>query len=413
MTALPEHGRSAAAVLDDLDRMASEDVDWRSGRAFSLAYHAGPDVEALAELAHARFAGSNLLNVAAFPSLRTMQSDVLAMVGEMLHAGPGAAGSITAGGTESILLAVKAARALARAERGIDRPRLVLPTTAHAAFEKAAADYGVRSVRVDVGPDFRAVPGAIEAAIDADTVLVACSAPSYPQGVVDPVGEIAAIAAARGVPCHVDACMGGLTLPMMERAGEAVRPFDFRVPGVTSISVDLHKYGYAPKGISVLLHRDKRRRAFQAFTTDNWLGGFYGSLGVLGTRGGGPLAAAWAVMNHLGADGYLRLAREAREATLELVGVLRGRPGVRLLAEPDATLLAFAFEDADAFAVGDGLRRRGFWVDQQAPPPSLHCTVNAVHRRVVGEFAQALASAHEEARASGARSEATAYGRAE
>jgi len=413
VTALPPRGRSAAAILDDLDRLSRDDVDWRSGRAFSLAYHAGPDVEALAELAHARFAGSNMLNVAAFPSLRAMQADVLAMVGDLLHAGPAAAGSITSGGTESLLLAVKAARGLARAERGVERPRMVLPTTAHAAFEKAAADYGVESVRVPVGPDFRAVPAAIEAAIDDDTVLVACSAPSYPQGVVDPVAEIAAVAASRGLPCHVDACMGGLVLPMLERAGEPVTPFDFRVPGVTSMSVDLHKYGYAPKGVSVLLHRDKRRRSFQAFSTDNWLGGFYGSLGVLGTRGGGPLAAAWAVMNRLGAEGYLGLASEARAATLELAGALRERRGVRLLAPPDATLLAFGFDDADAFAVGAALARRGFWVDQQSPPPSLHCTVNAVHRGVICDFLAALDEAHEEVRRSGSRAEAKAYGRAE
>ncbi|MFM7737419.1 MAG: pyridoxal phosphate-dependent decarboxylase family protein [Alphaproteobacteria bacterium] len=413
MTGLPPTGRSAAAILDDLDRLSRDDVDWRSGRAFSLAYHAGPDVEALAELAHARFAGANLLNVAAFPSLRAMQADVLAMVGDLLHAGPSAAGAITAGGTESLLLAVKAARGRGRAERGIERPRMVVPTTAHAAFEKAAVDYGVEIVRVPVGEDFRAVPAAMAAAIDDRTVLVGCSAPAYPQGVVDPVAEVAAIAAEQGISCHVDACMGGMTLPMLERLGESVPPFDFRVPGVTSISVDLHKYGYAPKGVSVLLHRDKRLRAWHAFTTDAWLGGFYGSLGVLGTRGGGPLAAAWAVMNHLGADGYLRLAHEARTATTRLADALESRPGVRLLARPDATLLAFAIEDADTFAVGDALARRGFWVDQQAPPPSLHCTVNAVHRDRVDEFLAALADAHEEVRASGRTAAGKAYGRAE
>jgi len=413
MTTLPARGRSAASILDDLDRLSRDDVDWRSGRAFSLAYHAGPDVEAIAELAHARFAGANLLNVAAFPSLRAMQADVIAMVGDLLHAGPEAAGSVTSGGTESLLLAVKAARGLGRAERGVDRPRMIVPTTAHAAFEKAAVDYGVEIVRVPVGPDFRAVPSAMEAAIDDRTVLVGCSAPAYPQGVVDPVSEIAAIASSRGIPCHVDACMGGLTLPLLERLGEPVPPFDFRVAGVTSISVDLHKYGYAPKGVSVLIHRDKRRRAHQAFATDAWLGGFYGSLGVLGTRGGGPVAAAWAVMNHLGLEGYLRLVREARAATLEIAEALASRPGVRLLARPDATLLAFTIEDADTFAVGHALGRRGFWLDQQAPPPSLHCTVNAVHRGVTGAFLEALAESHDEVRASGATAGAKAYGRAE
>ena len=410
---LPPRGRSAAAILDALDGLSRADVDWRSGRAFSLAYYAGPDVAALADLAHARFQATNLLNVAAFPSLRVLQAEIIEMVSGLLHGGPGAAGSITSGGTESLLRAVKAARGWGRAERGIERPQMVLPTSAHAAFEKAARDYGVESVRVAVREDFRADPAAIAAAIRPETVLVACSAPSYPQGVVDPVSEIAAIASARGIPCHVDACMGGITLPMLERIGESVRPFDFRVPGVTSMSVDLHKYGYTAKGASVLLHRDKHRRAHQAFATDDWLGGFYGSLGILGTRGGGPVAAAWAVMNHLGEDGYLRLTRAARTATLQLAEGLRSRPGVRLLVPPDATLLAFGFADADAPAVGKALARRGWWVDDQGPPPSLHCTVNAVHGPVVEAFLEALDEALVEVRAAGATADARGYGRAE
>jgi glutamate/tyrosine decarboxylase-like PLP-dependent enzyme len=406
---LPAKGMSAAAILDEIDALQAHDVDWKAGRAFSLAYYAGPDVLALATEAHARLQSANALNVAAFPSLRRMQADVVAMVADLVHGGAEAAGFMTSGGTESILLAVKAARSRAR-ERGIRAPEMVLPASAHAAFEKAAAYFDVRSVRVPVRADYRADVGAMADAITGDTALLVASAPQYPQGVIDPVAEIAELAAACGASCHVDACMGGIVLPMLERLGRRIEPWDFRVPGVTSISVDLHKYGYTAKGASVVLHRTKELRKHQTFATDNWLGGLYASSGILGTKSGGPIAAAWAVMRHLGENGYLRLTRTAREATEALVAGLRTLPGVRILAEPDTTLVAFTCDDTDVAAVGDALGRRGWMVDQQKPPPSLHCMVNAVHARVIPEFLADLSAALDEARASAAKGELRAYG---
>jgi len=409
---LPKTGTAADALLTQLDALQQRDVDWKSGRAFSLAYYAGPEVLALATEALARFQSTNALNVAAFPSLKRMQAEVVEMVADLLHGGPAAAGFMTSGGTESILLAVKAARARGR-ERGIRAPEMVLPTSAHAAFEKGAAYFDVRSVRVPVGADFRADAAAMAAATTPNTVLLVASAPQYPQGVVDPVAEIAALAAARDVNCHVDACMGGITLPMLERLGYPIAPFDFRVPGVTSMSVDLHKYGYTAKGASVILHRNKALRKHQTFTTDNWLGGLYGSSGVLGTRSGGPIAAAWAVLHHLGEDGYLRLTRAARAATEALIAGLRATPGVRVLGEPEATLVAFTIDDADPFAVGEALFRRGWMLDQQQPPPSLHCTVNAVHAAVIPELLADLRVCLDAVRAAAARGEQQAYGTVE
>src|SRR5512143_139658 len=248
---LPSKGVAANAVLEQLAALQAGDVDWKSGRAFSLAYHAGADVLALATEALARFQSANALNVDAFPSLRRMQSEVVEMIAGLLHGGPEAAGFMTSGGTESILLAVKAARTRGRA-RGVTAPEMVLPASAHAAFEKGAAYFDVRSVRVAVSADYKADAAAMAAAITPNTVLLVASAPAYPQGVVDPVAEIAALAAARDINCHVDACMGGITLPMLERLGYAVPPFDFRVAGVTSMSVDLHNYGYTTKGDKVI-----------------------------------------------------------------------------------------------------------------------------------------------------------------
>jgi glutamate/tyrosine decarboxylase-like PLP-dependent enzyme len=406
---LPTTGRPAEDILADLNALQGHDIDWKSGRAFSLAYYAGEDVYRLAQEAHARFLSTNALNVAAFPSLRRMQDDVVKMTADLLHGGPEAAGFMTTGGTESILLAVKAARGRGQ-QRGITQPEMVLPTSAHAAFEKGAEYFGVKSVRVPVRADYRADPDAMARALTANTVLLVASAPQYPQGVIDPIGEIAALAQARDINCHVDACMGGMTLPMLERLGYPVPPFDFRVPGVTSMSVDLHKFGYTAKGASVILHRNRELRKHQTFVTENWLGGLYASSGVLGTKSGGAIAAAWAVLNYLGEDGYLRLAKVAREATEALAAGLRRIPGVRVLAEPDATLVAFTFDEVDAFAVGAALHKRGWYVDQQKPPPTLHCTVNAVHATVIDEFLAALNDAVTEVRAARATAEQKAYG---
>ena len=399
-------------MLADLDDLQSDDVDWKGGKVFSLAYYAGEEIYDVARAANDRFLSTNALNPAAFPSLRRMQSEVVETVAGWLGGGPDAAGFMTTGGTESLLMAVKAARERG-AERGIREPEMVLPVSAHAAFEKGAHYFGVRSVRVPVGDDFRADPGALSEAVNDRTVLVVGSAPQYPQGVIDPIEDIAALAAERDINCHVDACMGGVTLPFLRRLGEDIPPFDLSVPGVTSISVDLHKYGYTAKGASVIVHRDKQLRQHQTFVTDNWTGGLYGSSGVLGTKSGGPIASAWAVLQHVGEDGYLRLTSAAREATLRLRARLEAVPGLRVLGATPVTLVSFTFEDLDPFAVADLVARDGWYCDRQAPPPSLHCTVHAGHAATVDRFADAVSAAASDVAASSARGSAGAYGSVE
>ncbi len=389
---------SSEAIFAHLDELKQHDVQWRDGRVFTLVYYAGADVLAVAEEAYRRYASENALNTDAFPSLRTIQADVVAIVADWLQAGEGA-GFMTSGGTESILMAVKAARERGRKEFGITEPNIVLPTSAHAAFEKGCYYFGVESRRTAVGADWRADVAAMEAAVDDNTVLIVGSAPQYPQGVIDPISEIAALAAARNVSCHVDACMGGVTLTYLARLGEPIPAWNFAVPGVTSISVDLHKYGYTAKGASVIVYRNKRLRGYQTFVTDNWLGGVYGSSGVLGTKGGGSMAAAWAVMHSLGDEGYLRVTAAARRACLQLAAGVRTFPELAIRAEPPATLLAFgAADDAqlDIFAVADALRRRGWYVDRQGPPPSLHCTVSVVHEGKIEAFVTDLRASVDE-----------------
>ncbi len=414
--ALPSIGLGRDEILDRLDQMKSNDVRWRDGHAFTLAYNAGDDVIAVAEEAYRRFSSENALNTDAFPSLRAIQADVVGIVAEWLNAGTEGAGFMTTGGTESLLMAVKAARERGRNERNITRPNVVLPTSAHAAFEKGCYYFGLESRRVPVSADWKADVDAMAAAIDDDTVLVVGSAPQYPQGVIDPIPGIAALAAERDINCHVDACMGGVTLTYLRRLGHDIPPWNFEVPGVTSVSVDLHKYGYTAKGASVIMHRSKQLRAYQTFLTDNWLGGFYGSSGVLGTKSGGAMGAAWAVLHYLGDDGYRRVTAAARSACEELAAAIAATPELTLRAQPEATLLAFgaaAPADLDVFAVADGLWRRGWYLDRQGPPESLHCTVNAVHVGKINAFIADLRACIDEVRAANTSGDQGAYGTVE
>lgn len=383
-------GVSADQTFDEMESFRSHDVRWRDGRVFTLAYSAGPEALAVAEEAYRRFSGENALNTAAFPSLKRMQSDVVDTVAGWVHGDDNTAGFMTSGGTESLVLVVRAAVKRAQREgRLSDRPNMVLPTSAHAALEKGADYFGVESRRVPVGDDWRADVDAMRAAVDSNTILVVGSAPQYPQGVIDDISSIAAIARDNNINCHVDACMGGVTLPYLEKLGEPIAPWDFRVDGVTSISVDLHKYGYASKGSGVLLHRDKTLRNDQVFMTDNWLGGMYGSSGILGTKSGGSIASSWAVMRFLGEDGYLRVTQSARTTALAIASHISSVDSLQLRATPDATLLAFGARDEkrhDIFALADALVARGWYFDRQGPPPTLHLTVNALHESTYRDF---------------------------
>jgi glutamate/tyrosine decarboxylase-like PLP-dependent enzyme len=319
-----------------------------------------------------------------------MQQQVVDIVSGWVHGDDATAGFMTSGGTESLVLAVRSARKRAEREgRNLKRMNMVLPSSAHAAFEKGADYFEVESRRVPVGADWRADVNAMRDACDDETILIVGSAPQYPQGVIDPIAEISEIASQRDINCHVDACMGGVTLTYLERLGEPIAPWDFRCDGVTSISVDLHKYGYTSKGSGVLLHRNKALRSDQTFITDNWLGGFYGSSGILGTKSGGPIASSWAVLHYLGDDGYERVTKSARESAIRISKHIANHPDLDLRAVPDSTLLSFGTKDPnrhDVFAIADRLIAGGWFLDKQTPPASIHLTVMANHAPHVEEF---------------------------
>ncbi len=409
----PDSGLPAPEVLAALSELARDDADWRAGRTFSLVYNAGAEVNALLEGAYRLFLQTNALSVTAFPSLRRLEAEVVAMTADLLHA-PEPAGTLTSGGTESICMAVKAARDHARAERpDIQLPEMVLPVSAHPAFHKAAHYFGVRAVPVPVGPDFRADVAAMAAALTPHTILLVGSAPGFPHGVIDPIAELAALAAARGLWFHVDACVGGFQLPFLEALGEPIPPFDFRLPGVTSMSADVHKYGFAAKGASVVLYRSKALRRFQFFAYVDWPGGIYGSPSLAGARGGGPIAAAWAVFKTLGRPGFLRLADVMRQTTKRLQRGITALPGWQLLGEPAMSVFACAHESADVYAVAEDLEHRGGWrLDRLQNPPGLHFMVSPAHAAHVDEFLTdfAAATAAAAARPAGAADMAAMYG---
>jgi sphinganine-1-phosphate aldolase len=399
VTTIPARGRPAAEILAELDARKARDVDWRGGRVFSLVYHAGRAHEELLARAHAAFASANLLNPMAFAGLRQLERELVEMAGRLLHCS-GAVGVATAGGTESILCAVAAYRDRARRERPwIRRPELVAPVTIHPAFDKAAHYFGVRLVKIPIGPDLRADVRAAARAIGRRTIGLVASAPQYPHGVVDPIGELGALAQERGLPLHVDACVGGFLLPWLERLGRPVPRWDFRVPGVASISADLHKFGYAAKGASVLLWRSIEAMRHQIFVATDFPGGIYASPTLLGTRPGGPIAAAWAALHALGEDGYLALAAAAADAADRLRAGIAAIPGLALLGRGDATIVAYtATPGLDVYALADRLEARGWTVDRQHRPASIHLTVTANHGPIVDAYLADLAAAAGEVR---------------
>lgn len=372
---------STDALFARLESYRARDVDWRAGRAFAYVFHAGREAEEVAKRAYMMFLSENALDPTAFPSLPRLENELVAMVARHLGGGPDTVGSFTSGGTESILLAVKAARDLARAQRPeVTRPTIVLPLSAHAAFHKAAHYLGLEVVQTALDPvTLAADPEALAAAITADTVLVVASAPSYAHGVIDPIEEIGRIALARGVPFHVDACVGGFLLPYFARAGAEVPPFDLSVPGVTSISVDLHKYAFAPKGASLVLYADEALRRAQLYACARWTG--YGVVNptVQSTKSGGPLAGAWAVLHHLGDPGYAEIARALLAGTRRLIAEVEAIPELRIVGRPGMSLIAFASDELDVFAVADLMSERGWFVQPQLPiggcPASVHLTI--------------------------------------
>jgi sphinganine-1-phosphate aldolase len=404
---LPTGGLTRTEVTRLVERMAAaEERTWQDGYASGAVYHGDPEHVAFLSDIYRAQSQSNPLHPDLWPSVTKFEAEIVAMTASMLgadQAAPGTpvVGTVSSGGTESILLAMKSYRDFARERRGIAAPEIAAPVTAHAAFDKAARFFDMPLVRVPVDGGFRADPGALAAAVTERTAVVVGSAPTFPHGVIDPIPEIAALAADRGVGCHVDTCLGGFILPWAERLGYPVPVFDFRLPGVTSMSADTHKYGYAAKGSSVVLYRGGELRQFQYYTVTDWPGGLYLSPTFAGSRPGALSATCWAAMISIGESGYTEAARRILDTGARIRDGIAAIGGLHVLGEP-LWVIAFGADDGlDVYQVMESMSHRGWSLNGLQRPAAVHIAVTLRHTLpgVADRFLADLAGSVEEVRA--------------
>ncbi len=379
---IPQNGLSKEEILSALQAFKAHDMDWKAGKVWCYVYNPGEDPAEVTREAYVSYLSENGLDPTVFPSLLKVETDVVRAVINLLHGDSNAVGHLTSGGTESIMLAVKTARDKARVERSeVTQPEMVLPKTAHAAFHKAAHYLSVKPIVVDIDPQtFKVRAEDMRAAITPNTIMLVASAPSYSQGVIDPIEEIGKIAQEADLLFHVDACVGGLHLSFMRKLGYDVPDFDFSVPGVTSISTDLHKYGYAAKGCSAILYRSKDIRKYQIFASTDTTGYTLINPTMLSSRTGGPMAGAWAILNFLGEEGYKKIVQEVQEATKNLIDGVNSIEGLQVLGEPVMSMFSFKSDVVNVYQLADEMSKRDWYIQGQFSTPftprNLHISVN-------------------------------------
>ncbi len=401
---LPGEGLARDAVLGQMrDLSALEEPRWQEGFASGAVYHGDQGHIRFLNEIYALYSQSNPLHSDLWPSSAKYESEVVSMTARMLGAeqatGEEICGVVSSGGTESILLAMKTYRDRAREQKGIKHPEMIVPVTAHAAFDKAAQYFNIRIVHVPVDREFRADVAAVREAVTRNTVVLVGSAPSFPHGMVDPIQELSELARSRRIGFHTDACLGGFVLPWAEKLGYPVPAFDFRLPGVTSISADTHKYGYAPKGTSVVLYRGRELRRYQYFKAADWPGGLYFSPTFAGSRPGALSAACWAALLTMGQSGYLEASRRILETAALIKNGIRKIPDLRILGDP-LWVIAFASDNLDIYRVMDVMSRRQWSLNGLHRPPCVHLCVTLRHTQpgVAERFVADLRAAVEHVR---------------
>ena len=404
-TRLPETGRDRDDVIADVSALAeAEHREWSDGYASGAVYHGDSEHIDFLNQVYSLQSQSNPLHLDLWPSGMKFESEIVSMTAGMLgarvaaQAGDEIVGTVTSGGTESIIMAMKAYRD----RSGMEKPQMVVPNSAHVAFDKAAAYFGFEQVRVPVGDDFRADVDEMAKAMTKRTVVVVGSTPGFPHGVIDSIAELSDMARERGVGFHADACLGGFILPWAERLGYDIPPFDFRLPGVTSMSADTHKYGYAAKGTSVVLYRGRDLRRHQFHVATEWPGGLYYSPTLAGSRPGGLLAAAWAALVSMGEDGYTRATKAILETGAEIKTGIQDIDGLYVLGDP-LWVVAFGSDDVDIYEVTAKMAEHGWSLNGLHHPPAVHIAVTLRHTRpgVAGRFLTDLANSVADARAAG------------
>lgn len=381
LRSLPSKGLPKEVILAETKvHLGLGELDWKGGAMSGTVYNSSTELGELMTKVYGLAAWTNPLHSDAFPGLRKMEAEVVRMACSLFHGSEESVGCVTTGGTESIILACKAYRDLARAERGIEVGEILAPVTAHAAFDKAADLLGMRIKHVPVDEVTKRVKVEVmRRMITSSTAMLVGSAPQFPHGSIDGIGEIAALGARFGLPVHVDACLGGFLVVFMEEAGFPIPLFDFRLPGVTSISADTHKYGFAPKGSSVVLYREAKYRDHQWFCIPDWPGGIYATPTIGGSRSGAIVAACWAALRYFGREGYIQTTRDIVTTTRKIAAAVRAIPGLAVTGCPDVSVVAFDSPTFNIYAVNDGMKGRGWALNALQAPPCLHLAVTVTH----------------------------------
>lgn len=385
---MPEHGRDWDDIHTEMMSRGGGDAKWRDGKTAVYVFNAGEEIAAIQREAYAAYMSENGLGPLAFPSLDQMEKEVVAMGLDLLHGPEGSTGAMTSGGTDSITMAIKTARDYARSQgRARDRANVVLPYSAHLAFDKAShlMDIEIRRIPVRTDGTYEADVAAMEAACDADTIMMVGSAPNFPHGIIDPIEALGEAATRKGVWMHIDACVGGYFAPFARMNGVDVPPFDFEVPAVCSMSADLHKYGYAAKGASTVLFRSAELYKFMPFDLACWSGAPMKTPTLAGTRPGGAISAAWAIMNYLGKDGYRRLQGKVCDTRQRMDDGVKAL-GFEVLGNPILGLIAFRHPDHHAFAIYGEMYKRGWFTSATKEPPSLHLMLSPEHANHVDAY---------------------------
>ncbi|CAK1599076.1 unnamed protein product [Parnassius mnemosyne] len=377
---IPDVGLSAEQIAEEIkDHLTLGAYDWKGGNVSGAVYHLSEEISKVACDAYSLTAYTNPLHADVFPGINKMESEIVRMAINLFHGDEECCGTVTSGGTESIIMACKAFRDLAYS-KGISNPQIIVPSTAHSAFDKAAQYLNLSVVTIPVSEDTYTVDvDAVRNAIGRRTCLIVGSAPNYPYGTMDDIGALSALAAECGVPLHVDACLGGFVCAFMARAGHQLPPFDFRLPGVASISADTHKYGYAPKGTSVVLYRRSEYRHCQYTVTTEWPGGVYGSPTVNGSRAGGLIAACWATMMFVGKAKYVQMTDEIITTAKYIESELRKIEGLFIFGKPAATVIAFGSKQFDIFKLAELLHKKGWALNALQFPSGVHICVTHAH----------------------------------
>ncbi|KDO34178.1 hypothetical protein SPRG_01420 [Saprolegnia parasitica CBS 223.65] len=395
--ALPEKGQASADVLATMVRMVQgEDKRWQDGLVSGAVYHGEDEHIALLNQAYGLFAVTNPLHADLWPSVVRFEAEVVAMTASLLNGGSAdVVGSLTSGGTESIVLATKTHRDWFRHDHGITRPEIIAAVTAHAAIDKACDMFNIKLIKVPVDPiTYRINLDAVRWNISANTIMLYASAPNFPQGTIDDIAGLSQMATQYGLGLHVDACLGGFVLPFARMLGHKLPPFDFSLPGVTSMSCDTHKYGYASKGTSVVLYKNKAIRRFQYFAFSDWTGGLYATPTIAGSRPGALSAAAWASMVKMGKEGYVEKTRGILE-TVDIIktGIQAMGDALFILGNPQAMVVCFGSHVLNILKVSDRMSKAGWSLNALQHPTSVHICVTVRHIGKGHQFLSALREA--------------------